>query len=393
MEAKDSQFKLDDTGQIFYQKDASNPMPGNTVAHIVKGEKSLSPDVVLLDGADIGTDDKEAVLTRLQAWVKSHVNEVLGPLAALETPEENEPEAVRSIAEKVYNSMGITPRAAMEDDIAKLDADMRRVLRNKKIRLGPILVFIPALNKPAAVHLRAVLWSLWHDRPLPPAIPADGIVSFSVADQDKVDEEYYRAIAYPVYGGRAIRVDMLDRLITAVYDSADKGVFKAKHEMAEWLGSSVPDLYAVLEAMGHKKIYDPVDEEKREGVEEEKAEDKAEANKDAEEKPSEEKNDEGKTTESRPAAKPELATFRLKRGKAYSDQGQKHDERRKREGLKHSGQKSVQGKKAYPAKHKKGKGRKESAPKVISASAPKAKPEDSPFAVLQQLKTGSKDEK
>src|SRR5690606_14147693 len=94
---------------------------------------------------------------------------------------------------------------------------------------------------------------------LPAETPKDGMVSFSVADKT-VDADYYRSIGYPVYGPRSIRVDMLDRVVCAVYDSAKDGKFQAQHKMAEWLGCNILDLYAVLEAMGHKIIHDPAAE-------------------------------------------------------------------------------------------------------------------------------------
>ena len=75
---------------------------------------------------------------------------------------------------------------------------------------------------------------------LPAEVPADGIVSFSIKDKD-VDADYYRAIGYPVYGPRAMRVDMLDRVVCAVYDGAKDGKFMAQHQMAEWLGSNIED--------------------------------------------------------------------------------------------------------------------------------------------------------
>lgn len=125
--------------------------------------------------------------------------------------------------------------------------------------MGPLLVFMPELNKPAAINLRAFLLSLWNDKPLPAEKPNDGIVSFSVEGKD-IDKDYYRSIGYPVYGPRSIRVDMLDRVICAVYDGAKDGRFQARHEMAEWLGSNIADLYAVLEAMGHTKTHDPLEE-------------------------------------------------------------------------------------------------------------------------------------
>ena len=184
-----------------------------------------------------------------------------GALVNLEIPEGVEPkeDAVSKIAAKVYKEMGIVAREDLEEVIAELTPETRAELRTKKIRLGPILIFIPELNKPAAVRLRALLWSLFNGRPLPAQVPADGIVSAEIADEG-ADPVYYRAIGYPLYGGRAVRIDMLDRVISCIYDHASEGKFQARHEMAEWLGSSIEGLYKVLEAMGHKKIHDPAEE-------------------------------------------------------------------------------------------------------------------------------------
>lgn len=103
---------------------------------------------------------------------------------------------------------------------------------------------------------------------------------------------------------RAASVDMLDRVVCAVYDGAKDGQFKARHKMAEWLGSNILDLYAVLEAMGHKIIHDPAAEKVK--AEETPA---AEAPAEAVETPAE-------AAPAAEKAKPELATFRLKRGRA-----------------------------------------------------------------------------
>jgi ATP-dependent RNA helicase SUPV3L1/SUV3 len=267
---------------------------------------------------------------------------------------------------KVYEAMGIVPREELESLIAGLDQETRRTLRGKKIRLGPVLVFQPDLNKPAAVRLRAVLWSLFNDKKLPADVPKDGVVSFKIDPQ--ADRAFQQAVGYPVYGPRAIRIDMLDRVINAVYEGAQSGKFQAKHEMAEWLGCNIEDLYAVLSAMGHKKIYDPA------------------LNESAEEKPVEEKVVEEKPAEEVAAApkvqvKPELATFLLKKGKAFEKPPRENKEDRPpRESFKQG----RAGKK--PARDgKRGEKRGERPERIISAAA-KVNPEDSPFAILQQLK-------
>ncbi len=334
LNAVPKQFRLNDDGHILYQADPTNPMPGVVVATVAKGASALQPDVSVLDTNLIEGQDRDAITAKLKEWLKGHIATVLEPLVALENPEEGIAAPVRGIAFQVYEAMGIVPRANLEELIAGLDPEMRKVLRAKQIKLGPILVFIPALNKPAAVHLRALLWSLWNDKPIPAKIPADGMVSKSLAGEADVNPEFFSAIGYPVYANRAIRVDMLDRIISAIYDSAKDGTFKATHAMAEWLGCSIPDLYAVIEAMGHRKVSDPADQKIEAAVAAADAvvavvptaepvaveAPAAEASVAVEAVAAAETPVETAAAPVAPA-KPELATFRLRKGKAYGEQG------------------------------------------------------------------------
>jgi len=365
LDVKDTQFRLGEDGTITYQAVESNPLPGEVIANFVKGTTPLHPDVVITNAK--GTDEA-ALKTRLEAWRDAHIGNVLelivGLKQPLKQPEVKEGEEapaplpeitadVQAILDAVYDSMGILPREQLEALIAKIDADDRRVLRAKRVRLGPILVFIPALNKPAAVRLRGLLWSLYNDQPLPANVPNDGIVS-QVVDAEAVNKDFYQAIGYPVFANRAIRIDMLDRVICAVYDSAEQGKFRAQHQMAEWLGCPIDDLYAVLSAMGHKKI------EVDAPVAAEESDDVA---------------PDAETEAAKPQEKPELAEFYLKRGKAFE---KKAGERKPF--------KKVDKKKQDKPKGKRNKTNNRQ-PKVMSADAKKV--EDSPFAILQQLKTGN----
>ncbi|MCC7305403.1 MAG: hypothetical protein IT558_03980 [Alphaproteobacteria bacterium] len=334
-----AQFKLDGEGRILFQPLPNNPLPGDPVAVLRKGTGPLSPVVEVTPSAH--SLEKEAIET----WLKTHIAEVLEPLLGLVHDIEKLALPVQGICARLFAAMGITPRDNLEELIAALDPEMRQVLRARRVRLGPVLVFMPALNKPAGVRLRALLWSLWNDKPLPAPVPNDGMVSLKV-DPAQADPIFYRAIGYPVYGPRAIRIDMLDRVISAVYDGAKEGKFRAEHKMAEWLGCGIEDLYAVLTALGHTKI------------EEEAAAPAEPAEKQVE------------------GAKPELAQFRLKKGKA-SDQPKEKKPFKKE-------------KRADKPEKKKEKPRKDSKKKEYTAHViqigPKSTPEDSPFAILQQLK-------
>ena len=393
------QIKLADDGQILFQADPTNPLPGAPVARVKKGASLLEPDVeALIDG--IGDEGMQ----KLRAWLKYHIFTVLESLMPLASELDAEGPA-RDIARKLHANMGTMLRADLEGDIAKLDEAGRALLRQKKMRMGPILVFLPALNKPAAVRLRALLWSLWNDKPLPALVPKDGATSAVIADES-ADAVYYRTIGYPLYAGRAIRVDMLDRLVGEIYDCAKDGKFQAKHKMAEWLGCSVPHLYGVLEALGHKKTHDPADDAVK-TAEEKPAESAVPAAAVPEVTPPAEEGKKEEATppaaESAPAAppaapaKPELSTFTLKKGRAYSgarrpprpellspEEMKEREERRKqRAEKKKSGDRPE--KPFKKKKFDKDRGRDDRQDRVFATA--KAQPETSPFAALMAMKT------
>lgn len=395
------QFRLQDDGQILWQADASNPLPGQPVARVEKGESQLKPKVALIETEILHGQDKDAVAAFIQSWLEQHIATVLEILHGL-TKEEGIDGPAKAIAQKVHDALGILPRQDLETDIAGLDPETRKVLRQRHVRLGPVLVFVPELNKPAAVRLRALLWWLWHDRPLPAPVPKDGAVSV-VVDEAQSDPLYYRAIGYPLYAGRAIRVDMLDRVISAVYDSAKDGSFKATHAMAEWLGCSIPDLYKVLEAMGHKKTHDPADAPAPVAAET-AAPAETPAAEPAPVDPAPVVDAEAPAAAAAPApapapaapaqpVKPELATFKLKRGKANEAERAPRPPRESRPEKPKFEKRPEHNKdrKFKPRdKDKKDKFAREEKKPVSFEARPKHV-EDSPFAVLQQLKAGNKD--
>ena len=378
LKATDEQFTLSPNGELLWQDKVGSPLPGAPVATLSKSEAILAPSVTPIDDAVAlaGVDAAEAQAV-LERAVTAQIAKILEPLVALKTAGDVDgvTDSVRGIYDDVYAALGILPREALASHIAGLDTDTRRFVRQAGIKLGPVLVFMPALNKPAAVKLRALLWALYNDKALPVITPRDGVVSQKPEDENP-DPAFYQAIGYPLYGARAVRIDMLDRVISAVYDSADKGKFMAQHQMAEWLGCSIPDLYAVLEAMGHVKVHDPADAP----AQEEKIEANAEkpvapVDAVAEETKAEETPEEKPEEKPAEQAKPELATFRLKRGKAnqsaQAPRAPKADKKPKKD---------------RSEKRKQQKNRADNKRRVMSAGTFQAKPEDSPFAALADLK-------
>ncbi len=344
LRSDDKHFTLSPEGQIFWQADASNPLPGEPVGRVVKGESILAPKVDVQDSTLFEGQDRAEITDKLQQWLEMTVKLALKPLFDLVEGDDLTAQA-KGICFQLHEAMGVLPRDAVQDMITALDEEGRNALRKRKIRMGPLLIFLPELNKPAAVKLKAFLISLWESKEIPAEVPADGMVSFAAGDE-KRDHDYYRRIGYPIYGPRVIRVDMLDRLVCAVYDAAQDGKFQAQHQMAEWLGSNIEDLYGVLSAMGNKRIVEDKVQKPEDTKDDEKSED---------EQPVENKQE-----------KPELDWFYLKRGSAIS-------------------RPKVKKEKPKIKKDKKGKKGK-AKPKTEKVYTAEAQQEDSPFAILQQLK-------
>ena len=463
IKSQPDQFQLTPDGQILWQQKQGSPLPGLPIAKITKGEDLLHPALVVESSDLLADQDMEEIKTFLQKWLEGHIQTVLAPLMKLQDHEDKSG-AVRGICYHLIECSGIVPRETLESLIADLTPEDRAALRAYRIKLGPVLVFLPELNKPAAIRLRALLWGLYHEQSVKDDIPADGVVS-RVVDPKTANRAFYQSIGYPIYGPRAVRIDMLDRVISAVYDAADKGKFQAKHEMAEWLGSPIEDLYKILEAMGHKKIYDPAEqaekakddvqaelqeelqkadvpagadtgdapssgesdnaelkgdaplaaEEKEQGqqdqghdqqgqVQQEQGQQEQEQGDPAEQQqPAGSESDEKQKDQAeeklpeKPAVppKPELATFRLKKGKAFEkarpsqsrppSHHKKGQEKGANGGKPQHNKKDAGGGKRARRGNPKGKDYKQS---NMSAAA-KTDPSDNPFAVLEQLKNKS----
>jgi ATP-dependent RNA helicase SUPV3L1/SUV3 len=248
---KDSQLTFLPDGRVGFQPDPTNPLPGAACARLEKGERPLHPRLVVLPDLAL----PEGFEARAVQWLESRIAAILEPLALLEKAVGLSP-ALETLAQGLLCGFGAVTRAEFRACLQTLTPEDRQILRARKIRPGSLHVYFQDLNKPMAVRLRALLWALWHDAPLPPPLPHDGAVSALCPDAagEVFGPSYWLSVGYPLCARRLVRIDMLDRLVGAVYDAADKGLFRATHQMAEWLGVPIDTLYAVLESLGHTRV-------------------------------------------------------------------------------------------------------------------------------------------
>ena len=357
--------------EIFWQEDATNPLPGKIIANLAKGLDIYNPVLTAAD-SDISSD----TLEQAAQWLISHITETFEALNIFDQEGLFKAPAAIEIAKALKDNLGVIDRAEVQAHIKNLDNDARTELRNKKTRLGPQNIYMRNLQKPAPVRLKAALWAVFYGGDNLPKLPHDGAASF-LSEAYNAHHDYARAIGYPICGPRCVRVDMLDRLISAIYEGSKNGRFTARHDMAEWLGCSIDNLYVVLEGLGHKRVETAIVEASKpeEQKQEQKQEPEQKSEDDKEDKATEEKTPENKI-ENKIEEKPALAEFILKQFVKSPGQGKSYKPKNAK-------------KKQKPAHNKKPKDK-------TKSKGPKTKVQPlahSPFAAaLGGLKQGNGDE-
>jgi ATP-dependent RNA helicase SUPV3L1/SUV3 len=160
--------------------------------------------------------------------------------------------AARGIAFQLCEQLGSIARRACEDEIAALTAGERRTLSRLGVHVGRESVYLAPLLKPVAVRMRGLLWAA-HAGKAPPDPPRPDSVSFAAADTAR-DEAFY-AIGFRPFRGpsgvRAIRIDVVERLVAKAYRMSKAGAFRATPELCGLAGCGPKDLALVLGALGY----------------------------------------------------------------------------------------------------------------------------------------------
>ena len=122
-------------------------------------------------------------------------------------------------------------------------------MRALGVRFGLEAVYLPAMIKPKAARLRALLWSVHGGRPVRPA-PPPGLCS--VVPGADPDPSFYSACGFRLIGGTAIRIDVLDRLAIALARAARGGPFEVAPGLLSAAGLSAAQAGPVLDGLGYR---------------------------------------------------------------------------------------------------------------------------------------------
>ncbi len=260
-EAADAQFVLGSDGTLRWT--------GAAVGKLQAGDDILRPRVRLIADEHLTGAPRESVETRLNAWLKSHVEKLLGPLMQLGAAEDISGIA-RGVAFQLVEALGVLDRARVAEEVKGLDQPARATLRKYGVRFGAYHIYLPALLKPTPRALAAQLWALRNDGPQTKGVdelsPLAGSGRTSMPVNREIDAALYRVAGYRVCGERAVRVDILERLADLIRPAlawregaAPKppgavagGGFTVVNGMTSLTGASGEDFASILRSLGYR---------------------------------------------------------------------------------------------------------------------------------------------
>lgn len=225
------------------------------IGRLEKGSDIVTPAVAALSSDYLTAEQRERMRKRLVAWVTAQINDALERLMTLRQADLNG--VARGLAYQVVEGLGSLPRRRVIKEVRELSKEDRSALRACGIRIGAETLFVPALVKPKAVQWRAMLWSLHTGRTSVPP-PSAGLVTVPAGDD--LPEDFLEACGYSKVGGRAVRIDVLDRVAIDLQRQSRAGTMKIGAGQLNLLGLSMDDARPVFEALGY------VAEESEEGL-------------------------------------------------------------------------------------------------------------------------------
>ena len=261
-EAPDDQFVLASDGVIRWT--------GAAVGKLVAGEEVLRPRVRIIADEHLSGAPREAVDGRLDRWLKSHVEKLLGPLFALSGATDITGIA-RGVTFQLVEALGVLERQRVADEVKGLEQPERATLRKYGVRFGAYHIYLPLLLKPAPRALAAQLWALAHEGPqskgLDDLLHLAGSGRTSIPVDKDIDAVLYRAAGYRVCGERAVRVDILERLADLIRPALAwregapgakppgavvGGGFTVVNTMTSLTGASGEDFASILRSLGYR---------------------------------------------------------------------------------------------------------------------------------------------
>ncbi|MDP2296555.1 MAG: helicase-related protein [Pseudolabrys sp.] len=270
IEARATKLSQASNDHLVLASDGALRWTGDLVGKLIPGDDVLRPRLRILSDEHLTGPSKELVQTRLDLWLKSHIEKLLAPLFSL-TAAEDITGMARGVAFQLVEALGVLERQKVAEEVKGLDQPSRATLRKYGVRFGAYHIYLPALLKPAPRALATQLWALKHEAPDAKGVgellhlAASGRTSIPV--DAETPKPLYRTAGYRICGERAVRVDILERLADLIRPALSwretapgpkpDGVFDGRGflvtgAMTSLTGASGEDFASILRSLGYR---------------------------------------------------------------------------------------------------------------------------------------------
>jgi len=269
IEARATKLSQAPNDQLVLAADGAVRWHGDLVGKLIAGDDTLRPRLRIVADEHLTGPARELVQTRLDLWLKTHIEKLLAPLFSL-TAADDITGMARGVAFQLVEALGVLERQRVSEEVKGLDQPARATLRKYGVRFGAYHIYLPILLKPAPRSLATQLWALKHESPEAKGVDdllhlaASGRTSIPV--NKETPKALYRTAGYRICGERAVRVDILERLADLIRpalswregatpkpDGAFDGrSFTVTGAMTSLTGASGEDFASVLRAIGYR---------------------------------------------------------------------------------------------------------------------------------------------
>jgi ATP-dependent RNA helicase SUPV3L1/SUV3 len=227
VDAAHDRFRLDDAGRI---------LDGDRVlARLTAGGDLLRPEITLLVD-DLGAGQRLRLQRRLVAWTRDWVAQLLAPLRDERLVGLGP--AGRGLCYQLEQGLGTVLVANSGEQVRELEPRDRSALGRAGVRVGRHVVFSVRLLRPEALRERALLCQA----EIGCRLQQSRVDAVSFLPSSDVSDATYAAMGFPVFGGRAIRADVVEPVASLVISRASPA------EIARRLGCYPDEVEPIREA-------------------------------------------------------------------------------------------------------------------------------------------------